>query len=1377
MPAGVHAAHPVMRPRRTKARAALLLVCLPLLASSPAPADAGSVAGNRGVTAGAPDPLPGLDPSRTLDQYGIDAWGEREGLPQNFVNSLAQTPDGYLWMGTERGLVRFDGIRFTVFTAEDTEGLSSSWVRSLTTGPAGELWIGTGGGGLVRLRNGTFTTWGPEEGLPGRAVTQLATDPDGRVWAGLEGGGLARLGPDGAIRSWGPGDGLSGESVTALAVDSTGGVWVGTPGGLDRVAGDELRAFGPEDGLSGRRVEGLDVSAGGELRVATAAGDLHGFDGQRFVDLDPEGELTGALVSTIRHDRQGALWIATNGNGLYRLTDDGIDHLDSGGGLPSNLLWSVLEDREGHLWIGSNAAGLIRLRDGPFDIVGAPEGLSMDVALALMEGRDGTFWIGTPGGGLNRIRDGEVTAFTTARGLGNDIVLSLAEDPEGSLWVGMAAGGVSRVRGEEVETFTEEDGIGGAQVTVTFVDSEGALWLGVTGLGVRRWRGAPPRTVGTAEGLPPGSITTMLEDARGRIWVGTREGLGRIDGERVEAFGPEDGLPAGGINSLWEAPDGTLWVATMGGLARMGPDGRIQTAGPDVGLPAPEPMAVLGDGEGNLWITSSQGVSRVSLAELEAALAGEPVQVVPEQFGRADGLRSQEANGGIHPAIWQASDGAIWFPTMQGAVRIDPDSAERRTLPPRPTLEDLVVGTARMHPAGTVRLPPGERVLEVRFSAPTFQAPREMAFRYQLQGFDPDWVRPGDRRTAFYTNLPPGDYTFRVQAAGRDGIWNTADEARLELELAPHVWERDSVRAAGALAFLLLLGAGYRYRIRTMEEREARLLALVEARERTQAALRQSEERLRLALEAGRMGTWEWRPGEDTHIWSEGMEHLFGPPPRGDTGLVDRLVEAADPEDRDRVRRRLEQIRNRSTEAVHFDFRLAPPEELETPRQVEFRGRWTTDDDGADPRIIGVAGDVTALIEAQRALRAREEELRQSQKMEAVGRLAGGIAHDFNNLLAVIGGNGRLALDTLPADHPVAEDIREVVRAGDRAADLTQQLLAFGRKQVLQPRILDLNEVVGEMERMLRRLLRANVTLETDLAGEPTRIVADAGSLEQILLNLALNAQDAMEDGGHLTISTRSMPGEAATDDPVAAEPHVRLEVRDTGHGMDEETRQRIFEPFFTTKELGKGTGLGLATVYGIVQQSGASIETLSRVGRGTTFVLRFPIAPPEPAAEDTDRRAEPRMADRVLDGRVLLVEDSRAVRSVTRRILERAGLQVVESSTAEDALEAMGVMEALGVMGAEEEALIQDPPAPPFDLVLTDVSMPGLSGMDLARELRRRWPSLPVVVMSGQAAPAREVAPLLEDGSGVPVRFISKPFSPPALTALVAELLEDGDA
>jgi signal transduction histidine kinase/CheY-like chemotaxis protein len=407
---------------------------------------------------------------------------------------------------------------------------------------------------------------------------------------------------------------------------------------------------------------------------------------------------------------------------------------------------------------------------------------------------------------------------------------------------------------------------------------------------------------------------------------------------------------------------------------------------------------------------------------------------------------------------------------------------------------------------------------------------------------------------------------------------------------------------------------------------------------------------------------------------------------------------------------------------------------------IEIQGapRWQ------DGRVVGIQGIGRDVTERRRL----EEQLRQAQKMDAIGRLAGGVAHDFNNLLTVIQGRADLLLAQMAPGDRLREPLELIHRTAGRAADLTQRLLAFGRRQVLRPRVLDLGAVLHDLAPMLRSLVREDIELSLEMAPGIVRVRADPGQLEQVVVNLVVNARDAMPRGGRVSIALAvTADGDPGRPSAERQRPQAALRFSDTGDGMDAETRARVFEPFFTTKDVGKGTGLGLATVYGIVTQSGGRVTVESDLGRGTTFTVLLPIVDDEPStAPDTDERREPSRGK----GRILIVEDEPEVLALAADILQARGYTVVSAGGPEEALAWMA----------------QHPGS--MDLLLTDVVMPRMSGPELATRIEAMCPGVRVVYMSGYAADASGHHSVFDFGAG----FVQKPFTSEDLSRKIRDAL-----
>ena len=509
----------------------------------------------------------------------------------------------------------------------------------------------------------------------------------------------------------------------------------------------------------------------------------------------------------------------------------------------------------------------------------------------------------------------------------------------------------------------------------------------------------------------------------------------------------------------------------------------------------------------------------------------------------------------------------------------------------------------------------------------------------------------------------------------------------------------------------------------------------------TEQALVETRERMRFALEAAGVGTWEWDVVADKVVWSDVLEGLHSMSPGSFGGTFDAFIASIHPDDRQRVAGTRERFFRSPTDS-RLQYRVLCPDG--SIHWIASIGRAFLDSTGKPVRAAGIGIDVTE----QKKL---EAQFQQAQKMESIGNLAGGIAHDFNNLLTVIAGCGQLLEERPALDPEVVRDLQEIRQAVDRGAGLTRQLLAFSRKQLLTPQVVNLSDVVANLGTMLRRLIEENVNLEFRLSSDLERVSVDPGQIEQVLMNLAVNARDAMLEGGTLAIETTNVTVDEsymATHIGIRPGSYVMLSVGDTGMGMPPHVQARVFEPFFTTKSEGQGTGLGLATVYGIVNQSGGYIFLYSEPGMGTTFKLYFPAVSGASAVEPVKPKAAP---DELTGAEtILVVEDDARLRVLEERILKRYGYQVLVASSAADAIR---------VFTERHD---------PIDVVLTDVIMPGGSGRTLGDWVAEHRPDTHVVYMSGYTDNAIASHGVLEAGT----RFLQKPFSPEALARTIREAL-----
>jgi signal transduction histidine kinase/streptogramin lyase len=761
------------------------------------------------LAASQPGPAYGLDPSKRITQYGLDTWLTRDGLPQNSVNAICQTRDGYLWLGTWGGLARFDGVRFTIFNRANTLGLGDSRITALTETPDGSLWIGTAAGGLVRLKAGVFETFRSvsDTSYEERSRWQIrAITPgrDGALWIGTSGGGFRRFqnGRFGRLL-------YDRHIVRSIVEDRLGRLWLGTEDGaveLTWIDGDAFQIR--RHLLPGRHIFAIYQDRADTIWIAARDG-LTRVDGDRVSTFGVDDGFPGAAKS-ISGDRDGNLWIGTNGNGLVRMRGEQFDTLGVREGLSNGFVQALYEDREGSLWIGSND-GLSRLRDTRFTSLTVREGLSADAVVSLIAARDGTIWIGTEGGGLNHLDGDRISTYTTATGLPSDYSGALFEAADGGIWAS-GDGVVTRLRDGRIRVYTAADGVPRGFVSTIGEDRDGRVLIGGEGP-VRELRDDQfvvyPRQPSHIE-----YAYSMTRDRQGDLWFATTGGLVHVTDKQSRVYTTRDGLPDNGVQSVYHDSDGTAWIATVSGLARIR-DGTVVSFA-KIGALGEIVFEVLEDDAGQLWLNGRQGVLRVRKRDLEEYASSKRRNVPITVYGLDDGLKSTEYKDVyIQRAGCRTSDGRLWFATTRGVAWIDPAVDRVNPIEPPVIIEGFVAGD-RTQTRGPVQVAAGTRSFQIRFTALSLLAPSRVRFAYRLEPLDAGWTDGGPQRVVSYNGVPPGRYRFRVRAANNDGVWNEAG-ATLDISVQPYfyqtVWFRASV---SALLVLLAIGL-HRVRVRRVE--------------------------------------------------------------------------------------------------------------------------------------------------------------------------------------------------------------------------------------------------------------------------------------------------------------------------------------------------------------------------------------------------------------------------------------------------------------------------------------------------------------------------------------------------------------------------------
>jgi len=771
-------------------------------------------------------------PIKPIRQYVHNVWRTEEGLPQNSVEVVLQTRDGYLWLGTQEGLVRFNGAEFTLFNKATTSLIKHNDIRALLEDRQGNLWIGTFGGGFIRYRNGQFLhAYNRNAGLSDNFVNTLLEDRQGNLWIGtykglnkFNGGSFTRIEGDPE---------LSEQIINALAEDQQGNIWIGTNRGVSRISPGSSTASMAL--LSGQVIRTLYADRSGTVWIGTDQLGLYAYTKSRLVHYGTQQQLPKAPVLSIMQDARGSLWVGTGAGGVCRLNDLGTDRsfecYTSKDGLSGDSVMSLLEDREKSVWVGTETGGLNRFKDGSMTTYGAASGFNGAVR-SIYEAHDHSVWVALDTG-LRRWRDGRVIPYITPGGPANNYAWAVAEDREGKIWVGTNEGGLNVFTTHGLlKTYTKRDGLADDQVHAVFQDKDGKIWIGTERGGVSLFSNGKFKTYSSKDGLSNNRVWTIFQDHNQSLWFGTDGGLSRFDHGKFTSVNLDDGEnggnATGGVMYIYEDPEHVLWIGTYGGGLKRLKDGKITTYSTRNGLFDDSVWAVLEDDLGNFWMSSNFGIFRVRKSELTEFAEGKVSRINSISYGMSDGMLGTECNGGSQNAAWKTPGGTLLFACVRGIVSVTPGSIKSNPLPPPVVLEGALVN-GREVLRGNSTTPVGRGELEFHFAGLSYLAPERVAFKYKLEGFDKEWISAGHRRVAYYTNIPPGPYKFRVIASNNDAVWNEAG-ASFDFYLSPRFYQTWLFYAALAL---LLVGAGlgiYLLRMRALRKREEELLVLVNER-------------------------------------------------------------------------------------------------------------------------------------------------------------------------------------------------------------------------------------------------------------------------------------------------------------------------------------------------------------------------------------------------------------------------------------------------------------------------------------------------------------------------------------------------------------------
>jgi PAS domain S-box-containing protein len=1129
-----------------------------------------------------------VDPTRTVSQYLHESWGTERGLPGGSITAIAQTSDGYLWVGTEKGLVRFDGLNFHQFEQAHPDPILIGPVRTLLVDASDNLWILLQNTQVFRYQNGNFELI---RGEAENGTTAIARGTSGAVllsslavgtvtysdnrFRSLSSAALladaARVAngeaPDQRATPFSWFDRLAAPTsvVISMAQTEDGKIWLGT----ERRGLFYLQEGRVSSALNGRvdaNINCLLPLRGSALWVGTAKG-VQRWNGTELTSAGVPSSLRNLDVLSILRDRDSNIWVGTS-RGLFRYNATGASLLSTHE--TTGPVAALFEDREGDIWIGSTR-GLERLRDSAFVTYSLPNLKSQSMG-PLHVDSGGRTWIAPIQGGLRWLKEGE-TGLVTADGIANDVVYSIAGTGKDDVWVGRQRGGLTHLRYSgnliTAKTYTQADGLAQNRVYAVYRSPDGTVWSGTLSGGVSELKDGHFTNYTTRDGLAANTISSIAESPDGTMWFGTPGGVSAMSQKGWRTYTGNDGLPSEDVNCLLQDSTGILWIGTAEGLAYLS-DGQVHAPrGVPESLHAPI-FGIEEDKNGWLWIATSDHVLRVPRGKL---LSGTVKAVDLRQYDRADGLESTE---GVKRSRSVAADsaGRIWFSLSSGLSVVDPSRINENSVPALPHIEAITADNNTANLSALVQVPPSPRRITIEYTGLSLAEPGRIRFRYFLENFDSGWSQPVQAREAVYTNLAPGSYRFRLVASNSEGLWN-GPETAIALNVAPAYYQTYWFRLLCVAAFLAFLWVLHRLRVQQLRREERKLREAIE----TIPAM---------ALILGPDGAVQFR----NRRWVE----YTGLSLSGNAEGFEKT--AIHPEDLDRIVRRLS-ASFASGEPYEDEMRI---------RRTDGEYRWflgravpLRDKRGKVVKWYGAATDIQDRKRAEQL----QAEIAHTNRVSTMGELVASISHELAQPITVTTAHAKASLRWLERDPPEVTEARQgtekIIEAGALASEIINRLRSLYKKSPPQRELVDANGIIGEMVLLLRgEAQEYAVSIRTNLATDLPKITADRVQLQQVLMNLMLNGIEAMkETGGVLTVKTGR--GEGG---------QLQISVSDAGVGLPAGITDEIFHAFFTTKP--QGSGMGLAISRSIVESHGGRLWAKSHDGRGATFHLTLPAAPAE---------------------------------------------------------------------------------------------------------------------------------------------------------------------
>lgn len=730
-------------------------------------------------------------------------WQVDDGLPGDNVTGVAQSEDGYLWIATQSGLARFDGI--TIKEVNLPVGRAHPIIRALTLARNGNLWLALDGGTVVRYDRVNARQFGGADGLPRLPLVDAFEGADGAIWISYLDGSVSRILGD-EVKRFGGENGLTGSGTCSLAAGASGELWFAKGGQIGRYGGER---FAVQFTVPERYVQILAARAGGMWICAGNRLLKYGADSNLVEVAKIPVDAAVVRPTALLEDQEGGVWIGTAATGLFRYGGAVIEPMETSHG----RIRTIAQDREGNIWVGTDGGGLNRLRQQVVEVQGRADGLPFDTVRSVGEDRAGTLWVVTQNGDVANNWGGTWQTVGAADGWPGGQATCVACDPSGVVWFGTYSHGLYYLKDGRFSVVRRRDGLLGTSVRCLLADQAGNLWITFSGDAVlQRWHAGKFQNFALREGSK--AVRALLEGGAGQIWLANMDAeLLRVEGDQVVVVTPLAGESPRPIRSLAWTADGSLWIGySSAGVGRL-KAGKFSLIGEAQGLLDNSICSLMADRRGWFWFGSDHGIFRVSQTELHEVAEGQAEALNAESYGKDDGLPSLQGYYGHSPGAALTRDGRVLIPTHSGLAIVHPDRVHTNRVAPPVLIESVLVDNRELLAAGPARklvLPPDYKKLDIHFTAPSFIEPEKVRFSFQVRGWDEEWTESSDERSASFSRLPAGAYVFRVKAGNNTGVWNEAG-AELSFQVLPFFWQTWWFRLAAVGILLVLTYAAVRF--------------------------------------------------------------------------------------------------------------------------------------------------------------------------------------------------------------------------------------------------------------------------------------------------------------------------------------------------------------------------------------------------------------------------------------------------------------------------------------------------------------------------------------------------------------------------------------